>query len=354
MLRSPIVEELSVSYHYGFSGPIGAGTYDRREGKGSEPAQPLWEGGGDMVSANLNNLGVTQIAVSKTYRINITKQAVRRITWQAANLKRPYLLLESDLILNTGAANANSLLVLDGLWMGAGQGPRYIYLRGNYECVEIRHCTLDPGGLSNCTLHRKDNPDKDILIQPIILVVDGFVENLCITNCITGPLQSSPTGMVETVYIKDSIVQSIDPDVPAIQLSSGMLNMERVTVFGKMEAYRLQASEIIVTETAVVTDTQTGCFRFSAAPGASRLPRPYESFLYQKDSNHWFTSRRFGHPGYGQLSGTAPEALRRGAENGSEMGAFSNLLNPVKLDGLKAKIEEYMPFGLIPIFINET
>jgi hypothetical protein len=54
------------------------------------------------------------------------------------------------------------------------------------------------------------------------------------------------------------------------------------------------------------------------------------------------------------LSETAPEKLYRGAENGSEIGAFCNLINPIKTDSLRNKIEEYMPFGLIPILIKET
>ena len=41
-------------------------------------------------------------------------------------------------------------------------------------------------------------------------------------------------------------------------------------------------------------------------------------------------------------------------ENGSEIGAFSSLLNPIRLDGLRAKVDEYMPFGLIPVFVFET
>ena len=85
----------------------------------------------------------------------------------------------------------------------------------------------------------------------------------------------------------------------------------------------------------------------------SRLPKRYESHDFN-DSGHFFTSRRFGHPGYAQLSETAPAELFRGAENGSEIGAFSYLMNPIKLDGLQAKVHEYMPFGLIPIFITET
>ena len=129
--------------------------------------------------------------------------------------------------------------------------------------------------------------------------------------------------------------------------------MECVTVFGAMNVHRVWASEALITGNTDVTDTQTGCFRFSAAPEGSRLPRPYESH-WIKDSNHYFTSRCFGQPGYGQLSQTAPVELCRGAENGSEIGAFSALINPIKLDSLKAKVEEYMPFGLIPIFIQET
>ena len=46
--------------------------------------------------------------------------------------------------------------------------------------------------------------------------------------------------------------------------------------------------------------------------------------------------------------------VQTGAETGSEIGAFSSLINPIKLDSLKIKVAEYMPFGLIPIFINET
>jgi len=109
-----------------------------------------------------------------------------------------------------------------------------------------------------------------------------------------------------------------------------------------------------MTLAADVDDTQSGCFRFSAAPTTSRLPRPYESFLFTTSDQHWFTSRRFGQAGFAQLSETAPPEIYRGGENGAEMGTFNSLLNPVKLDGLKVKVDEFMPFGLLPAFINET
>jgi hypothetical protein len=109
----------------------------------------------------------------------------------------------------------------------------------------------------------------------------------------------------------------------------------------------------LVTGCVDVTDTQEGCFRFSAAPSSSRLPHPYQAHVLTETAQ-LFTSRRFGDAGYGQLSETAPAAVARGAENGSEMGAFAGLLNPVKLDSLQAKVLEHLPFGLIPIYVMET
>ena len=46
--------------------------------------------------------------------------------------------------------------------------------------------------------------------------------------------------------------------------------------------------------------------------------------------------------------------LQRGAENGSEIGAFSSLLNPIKFDSLRAKVDEFAPFGLLPVYVFET
>jgi hypothetical protein len=168
-----------------------------------------------------------------------------------------------------------------------------------------------------------------------------------------GPIRTRAGGVIEELHVSDSIMQSLDDTLPALATERGRVRMERVTVFGHIEVHRLNASEALITGTSRVTDTQNGCFRFSAAPSGSRLPRAYESHRLD-DSNHIFTSRRFGQPGYGQLSESAPAFLQRGAESGSEIGAFSALNQPIKADSLAKKVEEYMPLGLIPIFINET
>lgn len=345
-LAGGVEQPVAVSYYYGFLGPLGAGTYYRRTVENSEPTvAPDLSGGGAITPTHLPVNGIAQIATSETFGPAADVANIKNLTLQAANRQRPYLRLNAPWVFDSGA-ESNARLVLDGLWIGAlgGEIPE-IVLRGNFECVVVRHCTFDPGG------------DVDALgdtLHPAAMVVEGFVEQLCIEHSITGPIALRAGGQIETASIADSIVQSVEPGGAAIALDSGLLELERVTVFGPVRAHRLYASESILTGLSAITDTQSGCFRFSAAPATSRLPRPYESFLFKTDEAHWFTSRRFGQPGYGQLSETAPEALQRGAENGSEMGAFASLLQPIRFDGLKTKIEEYMPFGLIPIFIYET
>ena len=249
------------------------------------------------------------------------------------------------MILSSGV-NLNSGITLDGLWIGAnGNLAADIILRGDFECVVIRNCTLDPGGSKNI---------KNETLHPVRLIIEGRVENLCIESSIMGPILIRSNGYVEELSITDSIIQSVNPAVKAIEIKTGRSHVDRSTILGQVAVHRLDASEALITGLVHVTDTQNGCFRFSAATSISRLPHPFESFLFKEDTNHWFTSRRFGDPGYAQLSDTVPANIMRGAENGSEMGAFSDQLNPIKFDGLKNKIDEYMPFGLIPIFINKT
>jgi hypothetical protein len=332
------------SYHYGFSGNIGAGTYTRSCLGALVPAN-VKSGGGAITATDLLNDGVAQISDNKTYGPVSDKLSIRNMSLYAGNQQRPYIRLQSDWVLSTGA-NQNSTLTLDGCWFGSTANTNVaIILRGNYERVTIKDCTIDPGGSSNA---------NGETILPVTLRIEGFIETLCIQNSISGPVILTGGGIVEQVFITDSIIQSVDPAIKAIDITQGKTDIERTTVFGELTVHELYASELLLTGLGTVKNTQEGCFRFSAAPRASKLPRPYESFLFHHDSNHWFSSRRFGDPGYAQLSDTAPAAIARGAGNGSEMGAFSNLLNPIKFDGLRTKIDEYMPFGLIPIFINRT
>lgn len=342
---APVAANLRVDYHYGFSADIGAGAYDRSAFL-ETPTVPVLLNSAAIPAAAIDAgtllvKGVTQLDDSSTYGPVANKTGIQNALIQARNFTRPYVRLASNWIVDTGA-NKEAFLTLEGLWLG-GSGSFSLILRGDYERVTIRHCTLDPGGVD-----AQNNP-----IRPVTLVVEGAVEHLVIDSSITGPIRLQAPGVVEKLTVQDSIVQSIDPLVRAIDMPGVFAEMFRTTVFGELNVNRLNASETLITGLANVTDTQNGCFRFSAALKQSRVPHPYESYFIE-DTNHFFTSRRFGQPGYAQLSQTAPAGLLSGAENGSEIGAFSSLLNPIRFDGLRAKVEEFMPFGLIPVFIFET
>jgi hypothetical protein len=245
----------------------------------------------------------------------------------------------------TAASNVDAELVLDGLWFGAGPAADLV-VRGTWAAVTIRHTTLDPGGT---------DVDGNAL-PPVRLWIEGAVERLTISRSIVPAIGTRANGGVqgeiEEVVIADSILDAQNSGGVAIVQSPGNLTMRRTTVIGGVQADRLDASEILATDLVEITDTQNGCFRFSAAPEASRLPHPYRWVKW--DGGPVFGSTRFGDPAYTWLAESAPEALRRGGENGVEIGAWSSALNAIKEDSLLRKVEEYLPFGLVPTFLRET
>ena len=354
-----------LSHYYGFSGDIGAGGYDRSGFLKSAITHTISGGGAIQTTlpAGVNFLPpggvppppivphVAEVQDSASYTPIDNRNQITQLELRASDRQRPYLQLTHNWLLNT-SANLESELTLDGLWIGA-TGSRSIRLIGDYERVTLRHMTLDPGGV--------DADGNSIGV--VSLSIRGNVENLIIENSIVGPIRVEGAGELTNLEIRDSIVDGQQSTSPAILVPAGRVTMRNVTVFGEVVVEWLDASETLITGFTNVTNTQGGCFRFSAvierpdplnpASPHSRVPHPYESY-FVKEFRATFTSRVFGQPGYAQLAESAPEFLLRGAENGSEIGAFSGLLNPIKFDSLRAKIEEFAPFGLLPVYIFET
>jgi hypothetical protein len=338
------VNKVAVSHHYGFPGKTGAGSYARPSAD-QYIADKNHHGGGAINAANLSSDGVTQIDDSASYGPVSNKRSVTEMVFIAASDQRPYIQLAGNWLLSSGS-NEDSILLLDGLWIGANTA-RDIVLRGNYEQVTLRHVTLDPGGA------RTSDEGSDVL-PAISLIIEGYVDQLLIESSILGPVKIAGNGYVEKVVIKDSILQNLDGATPALELPDCELHMQRVTVIGDIQAQCLWASDSLVVGLGQIENTQHGCFRFSAAKNdSSRLPRPYRP-VWIEFPNRLFTSTRFGDPGYMQLSENSPQTVVRGAENGAEMGAYSALINPIKMDSLQTKVEEYMPFGLLPGYIFKT
>ena len=175
-------------------------------------------------------------------------------------------------------------------------------------------------------------------------------------------------GSLDTAHLAELNRGLIDEAFPvalgvaAIAVADAAVQLSRVTVLGRTAAHRLSASDTILRDFTAVDDTQDGCVRLSAYAKGSAIPRQYLSAAIVAGAPI-FTSDAYGKPGYAQLLETADSAIiggaagasiSAGADNGSEMGAFSADGNPVKEQGLLIKYAEYMPLGLTPVIVHVT
>lgn len=335
----------AVTCCYGFAGSIGAGAYRRAGLPEVAPAHRI-QGGGAINAPAAALDAALEIEDSATYGPVADVVVQKSLLIQASDEQRPYLELAGDWTLT--ARQNDSELTLDGLWIG-GRAPRQVHLaaaaNSGWSEVTIVHATLDPGGR---------DADGGAL-GPIVLSIDSRVDRLVIDASVLGRVVVSAAGLIENLVLRNSIVHSTGAGGFPVALSqpSGALDIRGCTVIGQMKVHRIEASELLCTDVITVDDLQSGCVRFSAFPAASQVPRAYRSQSLT-DVRSLFTSTRFGDPGYAQLSDVAPDEILRGGDNGTEIGAFNVLLNPIKVDSLRAKLDEFLPFGLIPLLVTET
>lgn len=166
---------------------------------------------------------------------------------------------------------------------------------------------------------------------------------------------SDPTTLAELGLPNSPYLPAIGGDRSGAQ-PGPVTTLERVTVLGPVHVKELAlASEVIFRDPVRAVRRQTGCARFSYVPPGSETPRCFRcqpelaitSAVEQaRELIPTFTSTRYGDPAYGQLSLACPTEIRTGAEDGSEMGAFSFLKQPQRMASLQSNLEEYLRFGL--------
>lgn len=376
---SDTVRLIAPRLHLGAAAELGAGTYDRRRSIETVGVNLLPGGGDALGPIALTPSGaaaIDQISNSKTYSPPDTIVGVEDYRLQAANQQRPYLLVVNETATWTITAapklspDEQRCLVLDGLWIGVTDSglapqiladphdpctpvPAKLVLAGTWDRVEIRNCTLDPGGEK-----LRATPLQGVVIPYVILELQGYIEELVIEASILGPIHEDVSGAnpcsVGKLKIRDSIVCSIDlGNTDAIITQFGEVHLERTTVIGKVTANRLYATDSLIGGEGNITDLQHGCFRFSAGV-ESNWPRPFEAYLFTTLSGSTVESITFGQPGFLRLTEFAPAELREGAENHCAMGAFNKLIEPIKRADLRSKLDEFMPFDLIEQIVPEN
>ncbi len=155
--------------------------------------------------------------------------------------------------------------------------------------------------------------------------------------CETAGLQLAGTGILR---IRDSIV---DGSGPAIVIPEGDAELERVSVGGTVSVRVLEASEVIFADDVEVEDRFHGCVRFSRVTGTSVLPRVHRVTV---DTPVKVVSHNRLHAAWWRLSPDCDAAILGGAENGSELGAFSLLQFSARMSGFSRRLEEFTPAGL--------
>ena len=220
---------------------------------------------------------------------------------------------------------------------------------------EALHAYTSPATTSPATVPQAVIDELNALVTGPSLYNPGLFATVALSPDVRALAASlsQPAG-AELQKLNRSLLDEAFPmalGLAALAVEGATTVLNRVTVLGRLTASRLQASDSILTDYVAVDDTQDGCVRFSAWVTGSRIPRQYESVPIAAQAP-LFTSVDYGDPGYGQLLETA--TITTGAETGSEMGAFSSGLAPIKEQGLLIKYAEYMPLGLTPVIVHVT
>lgn len=332
--------EVRVSYHYGFSDDLGGGPY-QREASFTQIAKEshFWVGPGgfDTIQAALdqwNGKGsaVIEILDSRTYAeaLNVLKiPAKGRLEIRAADEQRPCLLLPGELIVSGWELSG---FEINGLLVAGGP----LHLTGQLDHIRLQHTTLAPGWS-----------------LPALIVEPGSAK-VSLDRSILGAVRTDPETQVE---MSDSIVDAVD-GAGKVQIAyaaldgkspGGPLTLSRCTVIGDVLTTELALAENSLFLNGVTAQRrQEGCVRFCYVPPRSHTPRRYR--CQPEDGaaalRPLFTSLRYGDPGYCQLTAGTPREIRRGAEDESEMGAFSSLHQPQREDALRIRLDEYLRVGL--------
>jgi hypothetical protein len=358
---SPL-SSVRVSYSYGFSAEMGGGEYERERTfvRTESPVNVT----ADRIQQGLDHVaatgGVVEITnndyFAGTPTMSVGTAAGTQIELRAAPQRRAVVVLASDWSIVGGdesEVTLNGLLISGALRVppadGGGTPNRLRLLR-------LRHCTLVPGARV---------PIQGLPAAPAgpRLWVDLPNTIVEIDRCIVGGIRAVEGSRVR---ISNSIVDATDAAGVAFAGLSGddagaPLEIVNTTVIGKVHTLTmtLASNTIFLSDLAAgggwaapvrAARLQHGCTRFSFVPPGSQLPRLYHcqpaSAADAARVRPVFTSLRHGDAGYGQLSQHCAVEIRRGADDGAEMGAFHDLYQPQREASVRSSLDDYLRFGV--------
>jgi len=287
----------------------------------------------------------------------------------------------------TGTAPAASekagTLVLDGLLLSGA----WTVTDGHLGRFLLSHCTLVPW--TTLGLDRRPRPTTD----DRLIHRDGQ----CRLEADHSILGSVRCPRETVVSLADCVLDATRPSHVAFAAiddvgEGGSLTIVDSTVVGLVHTREIElASNVIFVSEVAPGDPdwtapvrsgrrQKGCVRFSRVPEGSRVPRRYrcqpdlalqaraealglpsvaslspaERTSLSLRLRPTFTTPWYGDPGYAQLDRRCAVEIREGADDRSEMGALHDVYGPQRERNLRARLDEYLRFGLEAGIFYET
>lgn len=269
----------------------------------------------------------------------------------------------------------DTTVVLDGLVVAGAPLVLDEVADGSVRTIVLRNCTLVPG-LDRSPDNLPLSPDAAslVVLHPLAEVV--------LERCTVGPIVAVEDTRLTLV---DTVVDAGARDAVAIcgrdepaggglrvvggaadrltgdgLAPAGTVAMEACTVVGTVHATRLDVSNSLLlarrTDAAdprpapvLAQRRQVGCMRFSWVPPGSRTPRRHRCVPADDEGGRpvpHHTSLRTGDPAAMQLRVQTDDRIRRGADDGGEMGAGHHLHQPQREANLHIRLDEYLRFGL--------
>ncbi|HET9252845.1 MAG TPA: hypothetical protein VFP58_12100 [Candidatus Eisenbacteria bacterium] len=396
---SPADRDTWVSYHYGFSAPMGGGEYPRttsepagarkyrvRQGVDPDETARLYSSLAAVLKAwheEKPEHAVIEIEDSGVYSdpIYIGLPERHSLTIRSAPGTRPVLWLLDHRPSRPDAfavgGEAGSRFTLEGVVVTG----RPVRLEGSLARFTLRHSTLVPGwGLTaDCHPLREGEPSLDVRAPHVCIDVNHSI--LGLIHVKVDAVKWDPI----RVCLEDSILDAGKDDreafgSPGCPVAHAVVVLRDCTVIGRVEAHAIELAEnSIITGHIGVARSQIGCMRFSWVDRDSHTPKRFEcqpetamrdaftkalaaaveerrdptaeelaqAELARAEARErvrpHFNDTRYGMPSYAQLADDCPEEITQGADDRSEMGAFHDLFQPQREANLIARIDEHTP-----------
>ncbi|MBW0001715.1 MAG: hypothetical protein JO015_21675 [Verrucomicrobia bacterium] len=379
--------QLQASFYYGFNAAMGAGEYPRSDSftvgtealvfqfpdRSGAPRYQNLQDALDFAAGSLtgNGRAAVEITDSGIYllagapALTVTVPAAATIELRAADGCRPTLILSGEIVVVGDTAstfNLNGLMIVYAPPSpGGGFPPALLHVFGGANQLGnlgLTHCTLVPGW----ALTPAGQPQPLYAGRPALLAESSGLQ-ITVQKSVVGGLWVDAGSAAS---LSDSIVDAGAPTGVAYAgvdgaSGGGHLTLQSCTVIGKVHAtlFPLVSGSILWAGLAagdswtapVLADRkQQGCARFSYLPAGSVVPRQFECVEQGTQGTGGslpiFYSLRYGDPGYAKLSPSTPDSIRRGADDGGEMGAFHFVLAPLRENDLRVRLPEYLPVGL--------